>query len=166
MSLLMQFIISQTLNSPLLASGKSTRAPLIFLPIVFYINYSLFSYFCCEPIMNTLYFYTPTCSFKIQSFMYKSEVDLFLMILPILITTFRAIIESWQLQAFIPAMLEERTVPMILIFFLNSPSFIFLLIPPIISFLMHLLCFFLPLPFIQQNSDSGTSAHLTTFGGF
>ena len=55
---------------------------------------------------------------------------------------------------------------MILIFFLNSPSFILLLIPPIISLLMHLHLFFLSLPFIQQNPDSRTSTHLTTFGGF
>ena len=143
MSFLMQFIIYQTLNPSLLTSGKSTWTPLILLPDILSINYFLIDYFCFELIMNIFHFYAPTCFPKIQSFMYS------LTIFPILITALRIVIESRQLQAFILAMLKERTIPMIFIFFLNSPSFVFLLIHPIFSFLTHLVPLFLSLPFIQ-----------------
>jgi len=136
------------LNPPLLTSGKSTWAPFIFLPDILFIGYLLINYFCLRSIMNIFYFYTSTYSFKSPSFMYRSVVDLCLMILPILITTFRAIIESWQLQAFITTMLKERTVLMIFVFFLNPSPFTFFLILPMISFLTHLLFLLLSLPLV------------------
>jgi D-alanyl-lipoteichoic acid acyltransferase DltB (MBOAT superfamily) len=56
MSLLMQLIISQTLNPSFLTYGKSTWAPLIFLPDILSVDYFLISYFCFEPIMYIFHF--------------------------------------------------------------------------------------------------------------
>ena len=92
--------------------------------------------------------------------MYRSVVDSYSAILPILITAFRTIIKGRQFQAFIPAMPKKGKIPMIFISF--SKFYFFIMTSFILFFFKHLLIFlgttflthliFLFLPFLTVGS--------------
>jgi hypothetical protein len=67
-----------------------------------------------QPIMNASNFYAPIyiAMLILNSITNRPAVGLRLPKLPILFTAFQAIVSSRQFQTFIPAMSEERTIPM------------------------------------------------------
>jgi Zn-dependent protease with chaperone function len=116
---LFQLLISQVLNSSLLASPQARWAPLSFLPdiftlLLFMINPLLISISFSWVIINFIYFYAPTVTrmYPSNSFMHGSAIDSILPILSVLVTAFRTIVQRGELQTLIPAMPEERTSPM------------------------------------------------------
>jgi Zn-dependent protease with chaperone function len=116
---LFQRLISQALNSSLLASPQARWAPLSFLPdifmlLLFMINPLLISISFSWVITNFIYFYalTVTRMYPSNSFMDGSAIDSILPILSVLVTALRTIVQRGELQTLIPAMPEERTSPM------------------------------------------------------
>jgi hypothetical protein len=113
---LFQLLISQALNSSLLASPQARWAPLSFLPDIFtllllMINPLLISISFPRAIINFVYFYKPTVTgmYPSNSFMDGSAIDSILPILSVFVTTFRTIVQRGELQTLIPAVPEERT---------------------------------------------------------
>jgi hypothetical protein len=116
---LFHLLISQALNSSILASPQARWAPLsflldIFTLMLFMINPLLISISFPWAIINFIYFYTPTVTrmYPSNSFMDGSTIDSILPILSVFVTAFRTIVQSGELQTFIPAVPEERTSPM------------------------------------------------------
>jgi hypothetical protein len=116
---LFHLLISQAPNSSILASPQARWAPLSFLPdiftlMLFMINPLLISISFPWAIINFIYFYTPTVTrmYPSNSFMDGSAIDSILPILSVFVTAFRTIVQSGELQTFIPAVPEERTSPM------------------------------------------------------
>jgi hypothetical protein len=116
---LFQLLISQALNSSLLASYQVRWAPLSFLPdifmlLLFMINPLLISISFPWAIINFIYFYMPniTRMYPSNSFMEGSAIDSILPILSVFVTAFRTIIQRRELQTFVLAVPEERTPPM------------------------------------------------------
>jgi hypothetical protein len=96
---LFQLMISQALNSSLLASPQARWAPLSFLPdiftlLLFMINPLLISISFPWAIINFIYFYTLTVTgmYPSNSFMDGSAIDSILPILRVFVTAFRAIV--------------------------------------------------------------------------
>jgi hypothetical protein len=101
---LFQLLISQALNSSLLASPQARWAPLSFLPDVFTLLF-----FMIDPllisipfpwvIINFIYFYAPTFTrvYPSNSFMDGSAIDSILPILSVFVTACRAIVQRGEL---------------------------------------------------------------------
>jgi hypothetical protein len=116
---LFQLLISQALNSSLLASPQARWAPLSFLPDIFTLPLFMINPFMISisfpwVIINLIYFYTPTVTgiYPSNSFMDGSAIDSILPILSVFVTAFRTIVQHGELQTFILAVPEERTPPM------------------------------------------------------
>jgi hypothetical protein len=116
---LFQLLISQALNSSLLASSQARWAPLSFLPdiltlLLFMINPFFISISFPWVIINFIYFYAPTVTrlYPSNCFMDGSAIDSILSILSVFVTAFRAVVQRGELQTLIPAVPEERTSPM------------------------------------------------------
>jgi hypothetical protein len=112
-------LIPQALNSSLLASPQTRWAPLSFLPDVFTLLFFLIDPLLISisfpwVIIDFIYFYAPTVTrmYPFNSFMDGSAIDSILLILSVLVTAFRAIIQRGKLEALIPAMSEKHTSPM------------------------------------------------------
>jgi hypothetical protein len=165
---LFQILISQALDSSLLASPQARWALLSFLPdiftlLLFMINPFLISIPFPWAIMNFIYFYTPTVTgmYPSNSFMEGSTIDSILPILLVFVTAFRTIVQCGELQTFIPAVLEERTSPMRTLllsctFFSFSPVRFFFKPPFLLLVLLFLVAFFLllTLPLVKENTRS------------
>jgi hypothetical protein len=98
-SRLFQLLISQALNSSLLASPQAMWAPLSFLPDVFTLMFFLIDPLLISisfpwVIINFIYYYAPTVTrvYPSNSFMDGSEIDSILPILSILVTALRTIV--------------------------------------------------------------------------
>jgi hypothetical protein len=105
---LFQLLISQALNSSLLASPHARWAPLSFLPdiftlLLFMINPLLINISFPWAIINFIYFYTPsvTWMYPSNSFMDRSAIDSILPILNVFVAAFRTIVQHGELQTFI-----------------------------------------------------------------
>jgi hypothetical protein len=116
---LFQLLISQALNSSLLASPQARWAPLSFLPDIFTLPLFMINPFMISisfpwVIINLIYFYTPTVTgiYPSNSFMDGLAIDSILPILSVFVTAFRTIVQHGEVQTFIPAVPEERTPPM------------------------------------------------------
>ena len=72
--------------------------------------------------------------------------------LPILFAAFWIVISGRQLQTFVPAMSEERTIPMQFGLLSFVPLFFLLMLVFLLFQPTLIILFLLPLPFIQQNS--------------
>jgi hypothetical protein len=165
---LLQLLISQALNSSLLASSQARWAPLSFLPYIF-----MFLFFIINPpminisfswvIINLIYFYAPSVArmYPPNSFMDRSAIDSILPILSIFVTAFRTIVQRGKLQSFIPAVPEERTPPMRMLLLscmllLFCPVHLFFKPSFLLLVLLFLVAFFLllTLPLVKENTRS------------
>jgi hypothetical protein len=97
---LFQLLISQALNSSLLASPQARWTPLSFLPdiftlLFFMINPLMISVSFSWVIINFIYFYAPTVTgmYPSNSFMDGSAIDSILPILRVFVTAFRTIVQ-------------------------------------------------------------------------
>jgi hypothetical protein len=101
---LFQLLISQALNSSLLASPQARWAPLSFLPdlltlLLFMINPLLISISFPWVIVHFINFYAPTVigMYPSNSFMDGSTIDSILPIFSISVTAFSAIVQCGEL---------------------------------------------------------------------
>jgi hypothetical protein len=163
---LFQLLISQALNSSLLAYPQARWAPLSFLPDIF-----MLLFFMINPLMinisfswviiNFIYFYASTVSgmYPSNSFMDGSAIDSILPILSVFVTAFRTIIQRGEFQTFIPAVPEECTSPMRTLllscmFFSFSPVLFHFKPSLLLLVLLFLVAFFLllTLPLVKENT--------------
>jgi hypothetical protein len=163
---LFHLLISQALNSSLLASPQARWAPLAFLPdiftlLFFMINPLMISIPFPWVIINFIYFYVPTVTRMCpsNSLMDGSAIDSILPILSVFVTVFRTIVQRGELQTFIPAVPEERTSPMrtlllsCMLFsfspvqFFFKPSFLLLVVLFLVAFFL-----LLTLPLVKENT--------------
>jgi hypothetical protein len=101
---LFQLLISQVLNSSLLASPQARWTPLSFLSdiftlLLFMINPLLINISFSWVIVNFIYFYAPTITrmHPSNSFMDGSAIDSILPILSVFVTAFRTIVQCGEL---------------------------------------------------------------------